>query len=256
MLRARFARDARPRPAYREGVILPALALAMLAQPAAGPEPWLERARAALTRGEVAQAHVDALQAVTFGATPELVTLLFKIERADRAQTTCDWARVLRLVPAERRVSATPGERFPDVLDRPSPCGHPEACVGASTVLRLGKGKRTATTAVRLKNVKGTFLVDPGLGHSVVRREFARRAGMKAHFDKVVSITLNGEAKQGRLVLAFELSVGNLTLNGLQLAAVDGLPAGVDGVLGQNALLACASRVSTDQIELVGDEEW
>lgn len=108
-----------------------------------------------------------------------------------------------------------------------------------------GKGKTTIAVSekspinkvkVKVDSASGTFLFDPQSGQTSVTPEFAKKAKLTAGTDRV-GFMAAGKLMDGLLAPVKKLEIGGASALELDVAVVEGLPEGFDGVLGLSTLM-------------------
>ncbi|MEZ4403721.1 MAG: retropepsin-like aspartic protease [Kofleriaceae bacterium] len=115
-------------------------------------------------------------------------------------------------------------------------------------VLLPSTADATVRAEVTVGSARGTFIVDPGAGTTVLARAFAERAGVVAGGPAVQGLA-NNVVRTGPLATA-ALAVGEAQAPAVEVMVVDGLPDGVDGYLGLSFLWAFAPLELGDGIAL------
>jgi hypothetical protein len=89
---------------------------------------------------------------------------------------------------------------------------------------------------VTVDNATGIFVVDARAAFVVLGRRFAERAGVTARRGPAQILRL-GKLAQADLSVAQHVAMGDASADMVEVAVVDDLPAGVDGVLGDSFLI-------------------
>lgn len=102
---------------------------------------------------------------------------------------------------------------------------------------------------VKVDGVAGSFLLDERAGHTAVTPAFAQKAKLEAGGEKV-ALMAAGSVREGALAPAKKIQVGSASASELDVAIVEGLPEGFDGVLGLSVLMQFGVKKTPKGLEL------
>jgi len=111
-------------------------------------------------------------------------------------------------------------------------------------------------TTVTVSGVAGRFLIEDRCGTTTVARGFAERAGIAARAGPRIDTIAVGAVRTGPQATA-DLVVGGATAPATELVVVDGLPEGIDGVIGLSLMWKFAREFRDDDqgLDLVGADQ-
>ena len=114
--------------------------------------------------------------------------------------------------------------------------------------IRAKAGQPVYKSTARVGAATGTFLVDPRTPYVTVTRAFADRAGLTTAPPRITT-RAGFELRRAELAIASRIELTRASAPNVDVAVVDALPPGVDGVIGQSFLWRF--QVEDDGSELV-----
>lgn len=114
--------------------------------------------------------------------------------------------------------------------------GRCEEAARGTAELHFAPGSRAILASVMVNGKRGRFVVDTGASLVTVSRGFAERAGVPVPAGPPIRVSTANGAALARLTRLDSLALQGAVADGVEAAVIDGLPGGVDGLLGLSFL--------------------